>query len=82
MKDEEVRAMLYLIVYGRDVEGDDEFYRERVQIIKKLVDRQQEEIKDQNEAIKKLATIIAEIAEIAETEGIEGKVMDILEEYL
>lgn len=35
-----------------------------------------------NEAIKKLATIIAEIAEIAETEGIEGKVMDILEEYL
>lgn len=69
MNEEEAKALLYLIAFGRDSHGNDEVYEEKVQVVKKLIDRQQEEIKNQNETIKKLATIIAEIAESENLEG-------------
>lgn len=79
MGEEEVRAMLYLIAFGKDAYGNDELYSKKIHTIKALVDRQQEEIKYQNETIRKLAAVIAEIAEIAD---LEKETMDILEKYL
>ena len=79
MNEEEAKAMLYLIAFGRDMHGYNELYTAKVQIIKELVDRQQEEITEQNKVIKKLTTVIAEIAE---REDIEGEIIDILDKYL